>query len=164
MRKTAAVVAPRPMPMHWMIRPTAKIGFEYLAVQNSSIGDLVPWSVCLTPLTIRVFTTLQSEPRDLSPWDILIRVMRRHDLTKIYLPTCLPTYLCTSIREHPKGAIGICDIWDTDYNADNWEPRLTTIFVIWQLFVTLDSIRNSCDVLKKSILKMTLHLQYFNIF
>ena len=29
-RKTAAVVAPRPMPMHWMIRPTAKIGFEYL--------------------------------------------------------------------------------------------------------------------------------------
>ena len=25
-----------------------------------------------------------------------------------------------SIREHPKGAIiGICDIWDTDYNTDN---------------------------------------------
>ena len=32
-----------------------------------------------------------------------------------------PTYLRTSITEHPKGAIiGICDIWDTDYNTDNW--------------------------------------------
>ena len=32
----------------------------FLAVQNSSIGYLVPWSLGLTPLTIRVFTTLQS--------------------------------------------------------------------------------------------------------
>ena len=41
----------------------------FLAVHNSSIGDLVPCLVlcllCLTPLTIRVFTTLQSDPRDL---------------------------------------------------------------------------------------------------
>ena len=37
-----------------------------------------------------------------------------------------------------------CDIWDTDYNSDNWEPEFMTI---WQLIVTLDSIRNSCDVL-----------------
>ena len=37
----------------------------FLAVQNSSIGDLVPWSVGWAPLTIRVFTTLQSDPRDL---------------------------------------------------------------------------------------------------
>ena len=40
-----------------------------------------------------------------------------------------------------------CDIWDTDYNSDNWEPEFMTIFVTWQLRVTLDSIRNSCDVL-----------------
>ena len=39
-----------------------------------------------------------------------------------------------------------CDIWDTDYNSDNWEPEFMTIFVTWQLIVTLDSIRNSCDV------------------
>ena len=39
-----------------------------------------------------------------------------------------------------------CDIWDTDYSSDNWEPEFMTIFVIWQLIVTLDSIRNSCDV------------------
>ena len=40
------------------------------------------------------------------------------------------------------------DIWDTDYNSDNWEPEFMTIFVTSQLIVILDSIRNSCDVLK----------------
>ena len=39
-----------------------------------------------------------------------------------------------------------CDIGDTDYNSDNWEPEFMTIFVTWQLIVTLDSICNSCDV------------------
>jgi hypothetical protein len=38
------------------------------------------------------------------------------------------------------------DLWDTDYNSDNWEPEFMTIFVTWQLIVTLDSIRNSWDV------------------
>ena len=31
-------------------------------------------------------------------------------------------------------------------NSENWEPEIMTIFVTWQLIVTLDSIRNSCDV------------------
>ena len=31
------------------------------------------------------------------------------------------------------------DIWDTDYNSYNWEPDFMTIFVTWQLRVTLDS-------------------------
>ena len=39
-----------------------------------------------------------------------------------------------------------CDIWDTDYNCDNWKTEFITIYVTWQLRVTLDSIRNSCDV------------------
>ena len=33
----------------------------------------------------------------------------------------------------------------SDYNTDNWEPGFMAIFVTWQLIVTLDSIRNSCD-------------------
>ena len=37
----------------------------FLAVHNSSIGLIVPCLVGLLPLTIRVFTTLQSDPRDL---------------------------------------------------------------------------------------------------
>ena len=41
-----------------------------------------------------------------------------------------------------------CDIWDTDYKSDDWEPEFMTIFVTWQLIVILDSIRNSCDVSK----------------
>ena len=45
-----------------------------------------------------------------------------------------------------RAILDICDIWDTDYNSDNWEPEFMTNFVIWQLIVTLDSIRNSCDV------------------
>ena len=32
------------------------------------------------------------------------------------------------------------------HNTDNWEPGLMTIFVTWHLIVTLDSIRNSCNV------------------
>ena len=53
-----------------------------------------------------------------------------------------------------------CDIWDTDYNWDIWEPEFMIIFVTWQLRVTLDSIRNSCDVLspiqeKCDILKLS---------
>ena len=53
-----------------------------------------------------------------------------------------------SFRVFSNGAIiGTCDICDTDYNTDNWEPGLMTIFVTWQLIVTMDSICNSCDVL-----------------
>ena len=50
-------------------------------------------------------------------------------------------------KEHLQGAILVtCDIWDTDYKSDNWEPEFMTIFVAWQLRETLDSIRNSNDV------------------
>ena len=86
------------------------------------------------------------QTRDL--WDIWLEWWE--DMTwpkKTYIPTHLPTYLCTPIREHSKGAIlGTCDIWDTDYNSNNWEPEFMTIFVTWQSRVTVDSIRNSCDV------------------
>ena len=45
-----------------------------------------------------------------------------------------------------KTILQTCDNWDTDYNSSNWEPEFMTIFVTWQSRVTLDSIRNSCDV------------------
>ena len=49
--------------------------------------------------------------------------------------------------EHLQRAVLVtCNIWDTDYISDNWELDFLTIFVTWQLRVTLDSIRNSCDV------------------
>ena len=58
---------------------------------------------------------------------------------------------------HPKGAtIGTCDIWDTDYNTDNWEPGLMTIFVTWQLIVTLDSIPNDSQFLRCFVLWMAI--------
>ena len=46
-----------------------------------------------------------------------------------------------------KTTLEFCDIWDTDYNYDNWYPEFMTIFVTWELRMTLDSICNSCDVL-----------------
>ena len=50
-------------------------------------------------------------------------------------------------NDNDKEKLLTCDIWGTDHNYDNWEHEFMTIFVIWQLIVTLDSIRNSCDVL-----------------
>ena len=117
--------------------------------------------------------TLGSDPRDLLPLRHFIRVMRRHDLTKknqpIHLPTYLPTYLpMYLIREHPKDWATFwfltflkqsnCDIWDTDYN---WETEFMTIFVTWQSRVTLDSIRNSCDVLAWTWLASPLDILFF---
>ena len=53
-----------------------------------------------------------------------------------------------TIRTITKTILETCDIWDTDYISDNWKPESMTILVNWQLKVTLDSIRNSCNVLK----------------
>ena len=42
-----------------------------------------------------------------------------------------------TFQEHPQRAILVtCDIWDTVYIPDNWEPDFMTIFVSWQLRVT----------------------------
>ena len=75
---------------------------------------------------------LENNPRDLWPLRHLIRMMRGHELTNNNTVT--------------KTIPQTCDIWDTNYNSDNWEPEFMTICVAWQLRVTLDSIRTSCDV------------------
>ena len=55
------------------------LSFIFLAVQNSSIGDLVTHS--LTDSRYFYFWHTKSDPRDLWPLRHLIRVMRRNDLT-----------------------------------------------------------------------------------
>ena len=61
-------------------------------------------------------TPSRSNPEDLWPLRHLIRVIRRHDLTKkipTYQHTYPPTYLPTSLTEHPQRAIReTCDLWD----------------------------------------------------
>ena len=37
-----------------------------------------------------------------------------------------------------KTILDTCDICDTDYNSDSWEPEFTTIIVTWQLSVRVD--------------------------
>ena len=66
--------------------------------------------------------------------------MRGHDITNKNKMTKVNTKTMT------KTILETFDIWDTKYNSDNWEPECMPIFVAWQLRVTLDSIRNSCDV------------------
>ena len=146
----------------------------FLAVQNSSIGDLVTQS-----LTELLLLHTNSDPRDLWPLRHLFRVMRKHNLTNIYdnfdnfwqlwhflhifwqfanigqfwliliILTFLTIWAKTNTKTSTKTILETCDIWDTDYNSDNWYPEFMTFFVTWHLRETLDSIRNSCDVLFK---------------
>ena len=124
----------------------------------------------LTYLPTNLPTSLTEHPQgaileNCDLWDIWSEWWGDMTWTKKYLftylhtysPTYLPTNLPTSLTEHPQGAIlETFDLWDTDYNSDNWEPEFMTIIVTWQLRVTLDSIRNSCDVLVRSCLLITL--------
>ena len=90
-------------------------------------------------------TPPKSNPRDFWPLRHLFRVMRRHDMTKKNWQRQIQRQWQRQ-RHLLRAILETCDIWDTDYNSDNWEPEFMTIFVTWQLIVTLDSIRNSCDV------------------
>ena len=111
------------------------------------------------------FLTLKSNPEDIWQYNLPNWPTYLTYLSDIpnwptyltYLPYLTPAYLIylsyraiylfTFLEEHTWGAIKwICDIWDTDYNSDNWELEFMTIFVTWQLRVTVDSIRNSFNV------------------
>ena len=143
--------------------PSVLFNILILAVQNSSIGDLITdW---LNDSLTEDFTNWHTKNNIIVfiPSRHLIRVMKGHVLTPKKTNTMTKTkskthtaywqlrHLISSddlrFRVFSNGAIiGTCDICDTDYNTENWEPGLMTIFVTWQLIVTLDSIRNSCDV------------------
>ena len=69
-----------------------------------------------------------------------LKISKKNGLTQWFLESFYAAVLVGAIANRYR------TIWDTDYNSDNWEPEFMTIFVIWQLIVTLDSIRNSCDV------------------
>ena len=71
---------------------------------------------------------------------MLSSVTLNSQVTKIVMNSC------SQLTKLKKTILMTYDIWDTDYISDNWEPEFMTTFVTWQLRVTLDSIRNSCDV------------------
>ena len=130
------------------------------------------------PLTIREFTTLQSDPRDSWPlrhvlwqflWQFFMTIFHDNFSWQFLMTIFDENFWCNVLWQFLMTIFDdnfwwqffmtifhdnylwqflmTCDIWDTDYNTDNWEPGFMTIFVTWQLIVTLDSIRNSCDVL-----------------
>ena len=94
-----------------------------------------------------------SNPGDLWPLRHLIKVMRGRDLTNKKTMTKTNKNTTTKTEKNTfwdyiQRAILIpCDIWDTDYISDNWEPEFMTIFVTWKSSVARDSICNSYDVL-----------------
>ena len=111
----------------------------FLAVQNSSTGDLVihwlndsltHWGYFYCWLDIQRAT---QETCDL--WDIWSEWWGDMCWQFWQFLHCWTILTMTMII-----------LWDIDYNSDNWKPDFMTIFVTWQLRVTLDSICNSCDV------------------
>ena len=79
-----------------------KIIFDFLAVQNSSIGDLVThwlthslsFDFNITEWPLRLVTSETFDQSDGETWP--------DQKIPTYLPIYIPNYLCTSIREHPK--------------------------------------------------------------
>ena len=117
-------------------RRTLVFYLYFLAVQNSSIGDLVTHWVSQS-LTF-TFAIQRAIPETCDRWNNFYDNFLWWFLMTIFDDSFWWHFLMTVLE--------ICDIWDTDYNSDNWEPEFMTIIVTWQLIVTLDSIRNSCDV------------------
>ena len=87
-------------------------------------------------------------------WNIWSEWWGGHDLTnkstmtktKTNTRTKTNTNTKTKTKTKTKTISEACEIWDTNYNSENREHKFMTIFVAWQLKVTLDSICNSCDV------------------
>ena len=80
----------------------------------------------------------QTPLRDLWPPRHLIRVMRRHDFN-IKRNWQRQEHL----HNHDKDMVKMANLHEI---VDSWEPEFMTIIVTCQLYVTLDSIRNPCDV------------------
>ena len=92
-------------------------------------------------------TPWQSNPRDLWPLRHFIRVMRWWgnmtwpslwqfwqlltflDNFQRFLTILKIRTIAVAILTIEKTILETCDIWDTDYNSDNWEPEFMTIFV-----------------------------------
>ena len=72
----------------------------------------------------------------------ILRILNFFEIFEIFVNF----YNSTILIKMTKTILANCDNWDTDANSDNWELEFMTIFVTWQLRVTLESIRNSCDV------------------
>ena len=62
------------------------------------------------------------------------------------IPTYLSTYLFHILKVCFKKLVTFLTFDQSDEVTDNWEPGFMTIVVTLQLIVTLDNIRNSCNV------------------
>ena len=121
------------------------LAFVFLAVHRQ-LYRIHCLSVCPTPTNNQILHDTKEWPKRIVTFETFDQSdektrpdPKRPTYLRTYSPTYLPTLWHNTILQ-------TCDNWDTDYNSYNWEPKFMTIFVTWQLRVTLDSIRNSCDV------------------
>ena len=105
----------------------ALLSTRFLAVQNSSIGDLVTHQ-----LTHFTDWYTKSNPRDLWPLRHLIGVIRRHELTKKKTMTKTKTETKTmtktnTFREHLQRAtldtFDLWDIWSEQWRDMTWPKK-----------------------------------------
>ena len=77
----------------------------------------------------------------------MIRVMRRHDLTNQKENYSDNDKDKDKQIEHGRDMTWRVNLREIVYISDSWEPEIMTIIIVTQqLRVTLDSIRNFCDV------------------
>ena len=96
---------------------TILIIFTFLAVHNSSIGLIVPrLLVCLLPPTIRLFITLQSDPRDFVTFE---------------------TFIQTDFER-------LTDFWKSFSNLESFQTKTILRLVTFETLSTILTIENLC--------------------
>ena len=96
---------------------TILIIFTFLAVHNSSIGLIVPrLLVCLLPPTIRLFITLQSDPRDFVTFE---------------------TFIQTDFER-------LTDFWKSFSNFESFQTKTILRLVTFETLSTILTIENLC--------------------
>ena len=96
---------------------TILIIFTILAGHNSSIGFIVPrLLVCLLPPTIRVFITLQSDPRDFVTFE---------------------TFIQTDFER-------LTDFWKSFLNFESFQTKTILRLVTFETLITILTIENLC--------------------
>ena len=124
----------------WWPNSTSTLVKSFLAVQNSSIGLIVRSS----DRNWRTFTFYIQR----------VTLETRSQLSLNFLSAVSQLFLSFF-------QLVTCDIWDADYNTDNWEPGIMTIVVTWHwtvfailaMFLTVQVIWNL--TLSGNLLPMT---------
>ena len=128
--------------------------FYFLSDPLRSLFTLVTNSLTdwlTNSLTDFHFCHAKNNSRNLWSLRHLIRVMRRHDF--MTLSTLSTFCILIILRQILTIWRTVWETWHLRHRLQFWRLRtwIQSVIVTWQLIVTLDSIRNSCDVFKHKL-------------